>query len=216
MKKYLLLLVGLIAMSQNAYSQADSALVQFSGMVLTEDREELIPLPFVNVVISGTRRGTYSNLDGFFTIVGEPGDTVLFSSIGYAPASYVIPDTLSTNRYSVYQLMRQDTFLLPETVIYPWPSREHFRLEFLAMNIEEDLQSIANENLAEKALRDMAEELPNDGNENADYYLRQQANAQYYQGQIRPLNLLNPFAWKRFFEAWKRGDFKSKKKKDQE
>lgn len=197
-------------------AQTDSSLVQFSGMVLTEENEQLVPLPFVNIAISGTRRGTYSNLDGFFTIVGNKGDTVLFSSIGFAPVSYVIPDTLKDNRYSVYQLMAQDTFILPETVIYPWPSREHFRLEFLAMDVEDDLQSIADENLAEKAMREMIKELPADGNENADYYLRQQANAQYYQGQIRPINILNPFAWKRFIDAWKRGDFKSKKKKEAE
>jgi hypothetical protein len=148
--------------------------------------------------------------------VGHKGDTVQFSSIGYKTIDYVIPDTLTDNRYSVYQLMSQDTFLLPETVIYPWPSREHFRLEFLAMDVTDDLQSIADENVAEKALREMVQELPADGNENADYYLRQQANAQYYSGQIRPMNILNPFAWKRFFDAWKRGDFKSDKKKEAE
>lgn len=195
-------------------AQVDSTLVQFSGMVLTEEDEELIPLPFVNIILEGANRGTYSNLDGFFTIVGKKGDVVTFSSIGFKEVKFLIPDTLQNNRYSVYQMMTQDTFLLPETVIYPWPSREHFRLEFLAMDVNSDLESLAQENLAEKAMREMVRELPADGNENADYYLREQANAQYYNGQIRPINILNPFAWMKFVEAWKRGDFKSKKKKD--
>lgn len=215
MKKFVLFTL-LILGTHIANAQVDSTLVQFSGMVLTEEQEQLIPLPFVNVVIKGSNRGTYSNLDGFFTIVGQKGDTVQFSSIGFKQIEYVIPDTLGSNRYSVYQLMTQDTFILPETVIYPWPSREHFRLEFLAMDVESDLQDLADENLAEKALREMVQELPNDGDENADYYLRQQANAQYYQGQIRPLSILNPFAWKRFIDAWKRGDFKSDKDKDKD
>lgn len=183
-------------------------LVQFSGLVLTEEDNELMPLPFVNISIAGTNRGTYSNLDGFFTIVGSMGDTVNFTSVGFRPVAYIIPDTLQDNRYSVYQLMTQDTILLPETVIYPWPSREHFRLEFLAMDVSSELEDQANENLAEDALEKMREKVPGDANESADAYLRQQANAQYYNGQIRPMNILNPLAWKRFFEAWKRGDFK--------
>jgi hypothetical protein len=209
MKRLLAILISLYAL--NLSSQVDPAtLVQFSGMVLTEENEELIPLPFVNIAIAGSNRGTYSNLDGFFTIVGSKGDTVHFTSIGFKNVTYIIPDTLQGNRYSVYQLMSKDTILLPETVIYPWPSREHFRLEFLAMDVSSELESQAEENLAEKALKDMREQLPADGNENADYYLREQANAQYYNGQIRPINVLNPLAWKRFFDAWKRGDFKNK------
>ena len=206
-----LITVLFVLSTLSVWSQDQSKLVQFSGLVLTEENDELVPLPFVNIAIVGSQRGTYSNLDGFFTIVGSKGDSVNFSAIGFKPVTYVIPDTLQTNRYSVYQLMTKDTILLPETVIYPWPSREHFRLEFLAMDITDELESIANENLAEKALKEMREQLPADGNENADYYLRQQASAQYYSGQIRPMNILNPMAWKRFFDAWKRGDFKSKK-----
>lgn len=210
MKQLLVVFFCILTWSISAQEEQDG-LVQFSGLVLTEEGDELVPLPFVNIAIYGSQRGTYSNLDGFFTIVGSKGDSVNFSAIGFKPVTYVIPDTLKSNRYSVYQLMTKDTILLPETVIYPWPSREHFRLEFLAMDVTDDLESIANENLAEKALKEMREQLPADGNENADYYLREQANAQYYSGQIRPMNILNPLAWKRFFEAWKRGDFKNKK-----
>lgn len=197
-----------MAFSQEKPKTEQDNLVQFSGLVLTEEAGELVPLPFVNISIYGTNRGTYSNLDGFFTIVGAKGDTVNFTSVGYGPVDFVIPDTLQDNRYSVYQLMSQDTILLPETVIYPWPSREHFRLEFLAMDVSSELGNRADENLAEEALKEMREKIPADGNESADAYLRAQANAQYYNGQIRPMNILNPLAWKRFFEAWKRGDFK--------
>ncbi len=181
---------------------------------MTEENNQLIPLPFVNVVVLESNRGTYSNLDGFFSIVAHVGDTVHFSSVGLKDVKYVVPDTMSDSRYSVYQLMTKDTFLLPETVVYPWPSREHFKLEFLAMDVSDELQGRASENLAEKALKEMREVLPADGDESADFYLREQARAQYYNGQYKPINILNIFAWKQFFEAWKRGDFKRKKDKD--
>ncbi len=50
-----------------------------------------------------------------------------------------------------------------------------------------------------------------DGDENADYYMRQEAAEFYYDGQIPPMNIFNPFAWAQFIKAWKNGDFKKDK-----
>lgn len=196
-----------------AQSIADTIVVQFSGITLTEDNGALEPLPYVNVYVKGTRRGTFSSTDGFFSLVAREGEVVVFSSIGYEDVEYTIPDTLTSERYSIFQVLPRDTILLPETVIYPWPSREHFKLEFLAMDVTSELEERANENLASNALAQMMIYLPTDGDENVDYYLRRQAQSYYYEGQIRPINVLNAFAWKQFIDAIKRGDFKRKRKK---
>ncbi len=185
-------------------------LVQFSGLVLDGTNDELVPVPFTNVLVVGKGRGTYTNWDGFFSIVVERGDTIEFSAVGYKTVRYHIPDTLRDSRYSIVQLMTQDTINLPETVVFPWPSREHFRLEFLAMDVSSDLQERAMENLAEESLNRLRQTTAYDANENADYYLRQQARSYYYIGQQPPMNIFNPLAWKQFFDAWKRGDFKKK------
>ena len=190
----------------------DSVLVQFSGLVLDGSDENLYPIPFANILISSDSRGTYSEWNGFFSIVAKKGDKVTFSAVGYRTLEYIIPDTLVDNRYSVVQLLTQDTINLPETVVFPWPSRDHFKLEFLAMDVSNELQARAVENLAENALRKMIEEVPYDGNENADYYLRQEAKSYYHIGQTPPMNIFSPIAWKQFFDAWKRGDYKKKKK----
>lgn len=190
----------------------DSVLVQFSGLVLDGTDENLYPIPFANILISSDSRGTYSEWNGFFSIVAKKGDKVTFSAVGYKSVDYIIPDTLADNRYSVVQLMTADTINLPETVVFPWPSRDHFKLEFLAMDVSNELQAKAVENLAESALKKMIEEVPFDGNENADYYLRQEAKNYYHIGQTPPMNIFSPIAWKQFFDAWNRGDFKKKKK----
>ncbi len=196
----------------NVISQSsETSVVQFSGVVMTDDRGGLEPLPYVNVFIQATRRGTFTGSDGFFSLVGRKGDVVIFSSIGYKDVEYVIPDTLTTDRYSMFQIMTRDTILLPETFIYPWPSREHFKLEFLAMDVTNELEDRAAENLSERALAQMMLYLPTDGDENVDFYLRQQAESYYYAGQVRPIQILNAFAWKQFIDAMKRGDFKRKK-----
>ncbi len=212
MLRYILGILSIAVLSLSAYAQEDTTLVQFSGMVLDGSNEQLYPVPYANVLVNNDGRGTYSDLKGFFSIVARKGQTITFSAIGYENVELVIPDTLQDDRYSIVQLMTQDTINLPEAVIFPWPSREHFKLEFLAMDVTSELQERAVENLAERTLSRMREEVVYDGNENADYYMRQQARNYYHIGQTPPMNIFNPFAWKQFFEAWKNGDFKKKKK----
>ena len=185
-------------------------LIQFSGMVLDGSDENLIPVPYANILVKREGRGTYSDFNGFFSIVVRKGDVVEFSAIGYKTYELTIPDTLTDIRYSLVQLMTRDTINLPTAVIFPWPSREHFRLEFLAMDVNSELQARAARNMTADNLDRMRSAIPYDGRENADYYLRQQASSYYYIGQTPPMQIFNPIAWKQFFDAWKRGDFKKK------
>lgn len=195
----------------NGFAQEQSNLVQFSGMVLDGSERELLPVPYANILVRDKGRGTYSDYQGFFTIVVEKGDVIVFSSIGYKEVEYIIPEDLEENRYSIVQLMTRDTFNLPETVVFPWPSKEHFKIEFLAMNVESELEKRAAMNLSSENLNRMRDEVKYDGNENADFYLRQQTKNYYFIGQRPPMNIFNPVAWKKFFDSWKRGDFKNKK-----
>lgn len=187
--------------------------VQFSGVVVTQDDKtgDAIPLPYTNIYIKGTSRGTVSGLDGFFSIVALQGDTIKFTYVGYKAVDYVIPDTLSSHFYSVYQIMTQSDVLLAETVIYPWPRKQYFKQELLTMDISDDLQMIAEENLAEELIKRMIKEAPYDGREAVNLELNRMANDAVYTGQIKPMRIFDVMAWRRFIKAWKRGDFKRKK-----
>ena len=189
----------------------DNNLVQFSGMILDGTTDELVPVPYANVLVENKGRGTYSDFNGFFSIVVEKGDVIIFSAVGYRTVEFAIPDTLQENRYSLVQLMTQDAINLPETVVFPWPSRDHFKLEFLAMDVTPELQERAARNLANETLEQMRSEVIADGVENANYYLRQQSRQYYYIGQRPPMNIFSPVAWKKFFDAWQNGDFKRKR-----
>lgn len=207
-----LLSIFCLIISFSLKAQDQERLVQFSGLVLDGSDESLYPVPYANILVKGKNRGTYSDFKGFFSIVVEKNDTIVFSAIGYKTVEVVIPEKVDDNRYTVVQLMTQDAVNLPETVVFPWPSREHFKLEFLAMDVTPELQERAMRNLANETLERMRSEVITDGNENADYYLRQQAREFYYVGQQPPMNIFNPVAWKKFFDAWKAGDFKKKDK----
>ena len=185
----------------------DSSLVQFSGMVLDGTTSELIPVPYTNIAVKGKSRGTYTDFNGFFSIVVEKGDVMEFSAVGYKTVQFTIPAKLTDSRYSLVQLMSQDAINLPETVVFPWPSKEHFKLEFLAMDVTSEMEERALRNVANDALEKMRYTVPSVGAEHANYYLRQQARSYYYIGQQPPMNIYNPIAWKQFFDAWKNGDF---------
>ena len=75
------------------------------------------------------------------------------------------------------------------------------------------MQERARENLAQNALTRMRNSVPGDGFEAGNIYLQQQAAANYYNGQFRPQKVFDLAAWAKFVQAWKRGDFKRKKKK---
>jgi len=205
-------LLSVFSLQAQKLTRADS-LIQLSGLVLDGATDELLPIPFTNVYAAKeTRRGTSTDFQGFFTLVVQRGETIVFSSIGYKDVRFVVPDTLTDNRYSVVQLMTQDTFNLPETVVFPWPSKEHFKIEFLAMDVTHELQKRASENIAQNILEERRNSVAVDGNESADYYLREQANNYYHYGQFQPMKIFDPIAWGKFFKSWKDGDYKKKKK----
>ncbi len=194
--------------------QDTTGLIQFSGLVLDGSGEEdLEPIPFVTVAVDGTSRGTYTNWEGFFSIVVAKGNAITFSAVGYQTVNFVIPDTLTDNRYSLVQLMSMDMINLPETVVFPWPSREHFKLEFLAMETDDAIVSNVSRTMSPEKMEALKRGLPYDGVESGSFYLRQQAKSYYHYGQIAPMNIFNPLAWRDFFKAWKNGDFKKKKDK---
>ena len=206
-----LLLLPVIALQ--AQDPDEPKVIQISGKVVTDEDGKIAFLPYAVVAVKGTRRGTYTDISGFFSIVVREGETLVFSMLGYKDAYYTVPTDLTSDRYTIFQIMSKDTFLLPEAVIYPWPDPDYFVQEFLAMDVHDDLEDIAKENLSEEAMEDLRQYLPSDGPEHTQLYFKTQSANYYAEGQIKPIQLFNAFAWKEFIEAWRRGDFKKKDKK---
>ncbi len=204
----LLFIVGFGFSTQAQFEKIKDSVVQLYGIVMTAD--SLQGIPAVSVAIKGTPRGTYTNEQGVFSIVALKGDKVEFTSIGYKPKLIEIPSNLEGNQYSIIQLMVNDTVYLPATIIRPRPTKEQFERDFLNTNVPADQIEIARQNTEEGKRRILARSIPADGQEAANYTLRNQASRYYYQGQAPPQNIFNPFAWAEFIQAWKRGDFKKK------
>ena len=191
--------------------KVDEDLIQFSGVVVSQD--SLAPIPFATVMIKNTSRGTTTDYYGYFSFVAQKGDTVIFSSVGYKKSSFIVPDTLKGNYYSLIHSMISDTVKIKTVDIFPWPSPKDFKDAFLNLDIPDDDLAIAQKNLAPELLQKRAEVMPMTGSMNFKWDMQQRNNQLYYAGQSRMnnlSNLLNPIAWAKFIEAWKRGDFKRK------
>ena len=188
--------------------QEDEDLIQFSGVILTSDSLRAIPL--AHIVVTNSMRGTVSDFKGYFSFVARKKDTVEITAVGYKTSHFVIPDTITNNRYSLIQLMSADTIYLTETVIYPWPTKAEFKKAFLTLEIPDDDIEVARQNLDAQQLWAKAQHLPASGSVNFKYLVDQQVDKLYYNGQTQPITVLNPFAWAKFIKAWQDGDFKRK------
>ena len=192
-----------------AQSEGDSTktnVIQFSGVVVAGD--SLAPVPLSAVFRNRDQRGTFSDFYGFFSIPAFVGDTITFSHIGYATSSFVIPKDLTENRYSVVQLLTTDTINIPEAFIYPWPSKEKFHDDFLALELPDSEAETARKNLDKIILQDKMYQMSMDGSENYKLAMQQVNQKLYYAGQDPPISLLNPLAWAAFIKALGDGSLK--------
>lgn len=190
------------------FVELKDSVVQLYGVIMTAD--SLRGIPGVSVLVKGQNRGTQSSDEGVFSIVVMKGDQVEFTSIGYKPKLISVPRDLEGNQYSVIQLLVNDTMYLPVTIIKPRPTREQFERDFVKANIPDDNLEIARQNNDASKRRILMRSLPYDGTESTGFNLRQGAAKYYSAGQMPQQNILNPFAWAEFVQAWKRGDFKNK------
>ena len=208
-KRWLLLLLCTFACilpsvlrGQGRLYSSQSKVIQFSGVVVNGADSK--PLPFSTVMILNHNRGTVADASGFFSFVAVVGDTVEFSTVGFSPRRLIIPDTIRHDAYSIVMPLEQDTIMLMETVIYPWPTKEKFREAFVNLELPETEADIIRRNFNLALVREQAQEGKMDANMNYRSLMQQQTSQLYYQNQMVPNNLLNPFAWAQFIKQWRR------------
>lgn len=193
--------------AQNNNTKIDTnRLIQLSGVVVAEDNVE--PLAYTTIFDKTIRRGVISDYYGFFSLVTTPGDTIFFSYYGHKTSTFIVPDTLTSNRYSIIHMMQKDTVDLPAVTVYPWPSREDFARAFVEMDPYDDALRRAQRQLSGESLAFAAARLETDASLASSYAQNQQLTKIYTRGQVPVNNLLNPYAWAKLIENWKNGEMK--------
>ena len=87
-------------------------------------------------------------------------------------------------------------------------TKERFKEEFLQLQLSPDAYAIGQERLDAAALYDRLMEVGRDGTEVYNYTMQQQAQQNYYQGQLPPMNVFSPVAWAKFIDAIRNGSLK--------
>jgi len=192
-------------------TQKEEKFIQISGVVV--DADSLKPVPFVSVLIKGTKRGTITDYYGFFTLVASPGDELQFFSLNHKNGVYKLDDTLQQTHYYIIHSLVKDTIQLPSVSVYPWPTKEEFKRAFLNLDLSDTDYDRAAKNLDRKELSYNERNYTMDAQANYQYAMQQQLTKMYSLGQYPTINLLNPIAWAQFIEAWRKGKFKNNNKK---
>lgn len=211
MHRLIYIVLLLLYLDTSAQILSKDQLVQFSGVIVTID--SLKPIPYSSVMIKNSNRGTISDYYGFFSFVAKMKDTIEFAAIGFKKGIFIIPDTLTDQRCSMIQVLKQDTIMLREVMIFPWPTKEQFKEAFLHLRVPEDDLTRAERNLEEERLNFLAANLPMDGSMNFKNLMNEHTTKLYYSGQLRPNTLLDPIKWAKFIQMWQSGAFKNKESK---
>mgnify|MGYP006289087349 CR=1 FL=1 len=205
MLKHIIITVLLITANLLVFPQENDEVVQLSGFVRNDS---LKPIPLVHVYVYHKARGTISDFRGYYSLAVEQGDTIVFSSLGYKTRKFIVPDTLTEDKYHFDVKIISDTILLKEAVVYPYMTYEQFKEAFVSVDIPDDDYERAQNNmdLIEKQIK--YAELPPDPELAYNQYMHRHYQSLYYAGQFPSVSLLNPFAWAKFFKALQDGDFK--------
>ena len=211
--KYLFvcLTVTLLTLS-SAYAQ-NKKILQFSGLITSIGSD--LPVGFVSIRNSSFNNQTFiSNNDGYFSFVAHIGDVIEFSSVGFDPVSFTIPE-VDGDKYTAAIKMRALVVELPAITPFPWASYEDYLADFMAMGTREDPVATARRNLSPDAIAALARIVPRSAEEIQTFNSLQRhqylQNKNINQRMNNPF--LNPFNWYQFINSIKKGDYSREKLK---
>jgi len=110
-----------------------AAPILFRGVVLDASSQTRLGSSQIRINRS---RSAISAEDGTFSFYAYKKDTVLFSILGYKPASLIVSDTLSGSEFLTGVYLETDTLLIPEVIIVPKLS--NLRAEMMNPRITSD------------------------------------------------------------------------------
>jgi hypothetical protein len=197
----------LLFIAAGAYAQQqEKPLVQFTGMVYNADSIK-VTVPYVTITNVTNHNQVYlSDYRGYFSFVAHEHDSLLFTSIGFAPISVVIPANVANKSYITEVKIKPRIINLPTFHVFPWATTDEFRKNFLSMKLADDDLEIARKNLERATSRSTSNNLPRDGQEIQSGWAQNENTNIMNQHSLTPNPLLNPIAWGTLIQQISEGD----------
>lgn len=198
-----MLVVATTIFAQDA--RKSSKLVQFSGIITDTDSNSVVPYVTITNVSKNNQKYA-ANYQGYFSIIVNPGDSLVFSAIGFNTKIVVLPNDIVDFKYTEMVRLKPETVYLKAVRIYPWATIEEFNKEFLSMKVADDDMAIAKKNLSPRSIQAMVLSLPRSAAEisNSNYRYNFDRMQNVNMRQTNPF--LNPFAWGKLMQQIFNGD----------
>ncbi|AQG79137.1 carboxypeptidase-like regulatory domain-containing protein [Spirosoma montaniterrae] len=217
--KKLLALLGLVlflfigaGLFSVAFAQGQERQVTFTGFITGGKTNE--PLPNAYIYIPKAGKGVLSAPNGYFALPVFPGDSIIFSYVGFKTQYHIIPRRLSDLTYSAVVALQEDVKTLAEVKVYPYATEQLFKEAFVSLKLPDQME---RDNLARNtdpaAIMRQAATMPMGAIANHQNFVNQQffgRESAYGRSNMTTFAFTNPFAWANFIRSVKRGDFKSK------
>lgn len=205
-------LLATLLVGSKAYAQGEQKAIIFTGVVVAGKSTERLPGAYIFIPKAG--RGTLANNAGYFSIPVFPGDSIVYSYVGYKTQYHVIPRNYNAETYSAIIAMQESVTMLAEVRVYPYATEEEFKKAFLALRLPDqaDRDALARSTDIDYITR-MAAQMPNNAQTNYRYTMDQQLfgrESAANKGFATTFPFLNPFAWSRFIKSVQDGDLKQK------
>jgi hypothetical protein len=202
MRGFIIISLLLITASVCRSQDLERDVVQFSGVVVTED--STMGIPGVHLYVPKGGRGSSTNPYGYFSFPVLEGDSVIISAVGFKRRFVKIP-YIDRDNLTIVIPMKEDTTYLQNVNIMPFPTEEMFKEAVLAMRLpnQRDITNM-DRNLDPSVLAQIYRNMPMDGSMNHRFFTQTQAEYMFDSYGPRPNPLLNPFAWADFFKSLKK------------
>jgi CarboxypepD_reg-like domain len=184
--------------------------VIFTGIVVGGKNSE--PLPRAYILNSSSGRGTIANESGYFILSVFPGDSIVFSYVGFKKQYHIIPKKIEQS-YSAIVDLKEDVKMLAEVKVYPYATEELFKQAFIDTQLpdQKDREALARAT-DPRSLAMLAKSMGMSASSNYRYFMNQQQNAIVNKGYTNSIStaLMNPIAWMSFIKSVKKGELSRK------
>src|SRR5690606_7243579 len=206
-----LVFTWIFLLSWSTMSAQEKKIIQFSGSISSVGSE--LPVPFVTVTNTSYNNQVHAaNNEGFFSFVAHVGDTIKFTSVGFEPTEFVIPETIS-DKFTAKINMKSLVIELPAIMPFPWARIEEFNMAFMSLDVSDDNISRIRSSLSPEALAALSQVVPRSAGETQTFTAMPRhinmSNNTTNQRFAHPL--FRPFAWGSFINSIVKGDYSRKR-----
>lgn len=201
---FIFVFVSLLSFSQPKLGKQGKKFIQMTGIIVSDS---LYRVPYATVGDMSTKRGVIADYYGYFAIVVHPGDTLIFSSLGYKKKQYIVADTTSMD-FSLVQVMKYDTIMADPVNVYPWPSPAELDDYLVNMDINDDAIQRARQRLTPQEMAFVGALMESDGLSSYSASQQKYLQSLYTRGQNPQNNLLNPVSWAKFISGIGTGKYR--------